>query len=405
MIYRAEPKTLMIFNAEKGITAAISGKELLSLKNYLIEGHKSEFISRLFDLNLLSESSEEDRKDILNKIDETDSTEYILRSFTAPESIHIDVTTDCPLNCAQCYKDLAENIEMSFEKFNKVIEQAKKMGVFQIAIGGGEPLLVNGLHSFVKCVRSNGMACTVTSSGYGLTLDKLQSLKQAGINHIQISLNGSREEIHSYSRDGFAEGMRALKMLSENNMIFGINWVARMDNVYDFKNMILIARKLGADNINVLRYKPSPSEDYNKVELISEAFDFLRDLVKDNQGIEIKVDSAFSNLLCHLHGDKISPLNSGCGAGRRFMIVDVYGRLKPCSHMRSVSEDEDILKYWKNSKELLILRQGEELIGGQCKSCVHINACRGCRAICEKIYKDINAGDENCRAYFKKELI
>lgn len=402
MIYRAEPQTLMIFNAEEGVTVALSGKELLSLRNYLKERHKTEFISRLYELGLLPEDIEAEGRYILNKIQETDDVTSLLRSFTAPESIHIDLTTVCPLKCPQCYKDASQINEMTYEAFTDIIEQARKMGVFQIAIGGGEPLMVKELYKYVELVRSAGMACTITTSGYGLTLDTVDKLEKAGINHIQVSLNGSTKEIHSCSRDGYEEGMKALKLLSGSSIDFGINWVARMDNIQDFNNIIALAWRLEVDNINILRYKPSPTEDYNKIALTKEAYELLKDTVKNTRDINIMMDSAFSKLICQLNDGKVSPSNCGCGAGRRFMIIDSFGRLKPCSHMSALSEEKDILNYWRNSKDLLILRQGEENIKGQCQNCRYISTCRGCRAICERLYKDINAGEQNCSVYCKR---
>ena len=406
MIYRAEPQTLMIFNAVKGITATISGNELHILKNYLENGHKNEFISRLSDLELLPTAISEDRRqNILKEIEKTESVTSPPCSFAVPESIHIDLTTTCPLACVQCYKNTSQDTEMSFEIFSKIIDQAKDMGVFQIAIGGGEPLAVKHLPIFIRKVTLYGMACTITTSGYGLTLELIEEMKASGVNHIQISLNGSTKAINSCSRDGFDKVVSALEMLSKNDVLFGINWVARMDNVNDFENMITLAKILKADNINILRYKPSDREDYGKISLTNDAFLFLVSKIRKVRGLKIKVDSAFSNLLCYIYGNQLNPMNCGCGAGRRFMMVDAHGRFKPCSHLSLVSEEQDLLRYWQNSPDLAKLRECEADIDGECKSCWYLNVCRGCRAICEKIHDNINAGEKNCPVYMEKELI
>lgn len=406
MIYRAEPRTLMVFNTYNGVTAAISGNELYSLKTYLKTRQKNEFISRLIDLELLPTIiSEYERQNLLKEIEKTENVNTPLRSFAVPESIHIDLTTVCPLKCPHCYKDTSQYTEMSFEGFSGIIDQAKALGVFQIALGGGEPLLMKNLPMFVKKVTSCGMACTITTSGYGLTLELLEELKESGINHIQVSLNGSTKEINSYSRDGFDEAISALDILAESDVLFGINWVARMDNVHDFENVVNHAKRLKVDNINILRYKPSVREDYEKNVLTNDAFYSLVTRIRKIRGLKIKIDSAFSNILCHIYGNEINPINCGCGAGRRFMMIDACGRFKPCSHMSLLSEGQDILEYWVNSPDLAKLRQGEEFIYGDCKSCNYLNVCRGCRAICERIHNDINAGENNCPVFIKKEMV
>ena len=405
MIYRGEPHTLMIFNRDNGITATLSDNELFILETYLKTGDKNEFIERLMELKLMpADLSEDEAEDILHEIEKSKTVAAPLRSFAVPEAIHIDLTTVCPLNCPYCYKDTLKNKEMSFETFSRIIYQAEKLKVFQIAIGGGEPLLVKNLPEYVKKVSSCKMACTITTSGYGLTEQLLKELKVSGVNHIQVSLNGSTREIHSCSRDGFDYAISALELLSKNNVLFGINWVARMDNVRDFENIVAYAKKLGADNINILRYKPAIREEYIKNALTHEAFYELIESIKKVRDINIKVDCAFSSILCCLHGNQINPINSGCGAGRRFMMIDPYGNFKPCSHMHLVSEEKDILQYWIASPDLEKLRQGEELIDGVCRSCHYLKVCRGCRGICEKIYMDINRGERNCPVHIESTI-
>lgn len=406
MIYRAEPNALMAFNADNGITAAISGNELCNLETYLETGIKNEFICRLIDLGLMPINIPEyEVQNMLRKIEKTKNVSAPLRSFAVPESIHIDLTTVCPLKCPHCYKDISQNTVMSFEYFSGIIEQAKAIGVFQVALGGGEPLIVKNLPEFAMKVSSYGMACTITTSGYGLTTELLKELKASDVKHIQVSLNGSTEEINSYSRDGFDYAVSALNILSESDAPFGVNWVARMDNVKDFENIVSYAKRLKADNINILRYKPAVRENYKKNALTNGEFYSLVEAIKKVSGIKIKIDSALSNILCYLYGNQINPINSGCGAGRRFMMIDSSGRFKPCSHMSLVSEERDILQYWINSPDLEKLRRGEECICGECKECSYLNVCRGCRAICERINNDINAGENSCPAFIKKEMI
>ena len=406
MIYRAEPGTLMMFNADNGITAVVSGNELYSLKKYLEAGVENEFIYRLIDLKLIPEEiSECERQEILKEIENTESISAPLRSFAVPESIHIDITTFCPLNCPQCYKDTSKNIEMPFGKFSDIIDRAKALKVFQIALGGGEPLTVGNLPAFVKKVVSCKMSCTITTSGCGLTEELLDELRESGINHIQVSLNGSTKEINSYSRDGFDEAVSSLNILSGSSVQFGINLVARRDNVKDFENIVNYAKELKADNINILRYKPSVREDYGKNLLTKEDFNLLVAAIRKVRGIKIKIDSAFSNILCHIYGNRINPINCGCGAGRRFMMIDPLGRFKPCSHMSLVSEEQDMLQYWLNSPDIAKLRQIEECIYGDCKHCSYLKVCRGCRAICERLQNDINAGEINCPVLNRKEMV
>lgn len=61
---------------------------------------------------------------------------------------------------------------------------------------------------------------------------------------ILISLNGSKKEIHELSRDNFELTYNAAQQLGIRDVKYGINWVARHDNVRDLENLIWIAKDL-----------------------------------------------------------------------------------------------------------------------------------------------------------------
>jgi pyrroloquinoline quinone biosynthesis protein E len=99
-------------------------------------------------------------------------------------------------------------------------------------------------------------------------------------------LNGSTKKIHSHSRDGFDEGIEALRLLQNSSFSYGINWVARMDNIDDFPKMAELANNYNVNNLNILRYKPSPTEDYNACALTSE--DLLENFIRKIKSVRIQ---------------------------------------------------------------------------------------------------------------------
>ena len=54
----------------------------------------------------------------------------------------IDPTTSCNLECVGCWaRDYEKNINLSYDKLDELITDAKKLGVLQIIFTGGEPLM------------------------------------------------------------------------------------------------------------------------------------------------------------------------------------------------------------------------------------------------------------------------
>lgn len=315
-------------------------------------------------------------------------------SFCSPESLHVELTARCLLNCPQCYKTHSD-AELSFEFLLDVIEQAEKMNVFQMALGGGEPLVYPHLLSVIYEINKRGMGCSITTSGFGLDRHLLEKLQKAGLDHIQISLNGSREEIHSRSRDGFEYAIKSLELLKNSAISFGLNWVARMDNIDDLPRIIETAKDSLAHNVNILRYKPSTKEKHAEADLNSEKQDLLEQTIKNAKGIKIKVDSAYSNLLCHLN--KKAAVFSGCGAGRRFLALDAEGYYRPCSHVEMKERWNSLADAWNRSPSLAMFRSIPQKISEPCNTCDYLHGCSGCRCIVLARGQDFFSGEQTCR--------
>jgi len=392
MIAKYHHQTLYTFEKRTGMTALFSGNELSLVREYAQNGKRTPFIDRLFDLGIFKGTIQPLLEDCLNN-KETDS----------PQSLHIDITTQCPLNCSACYKKPGEIVNMTYPQWQKLINEAEKLKVFQIAVGGGEPLTHPHIIQITKLVAQTEMALTITTSGFGLNDKRLHELIENGLNHLQISLNGSTETINKYSRDGYQYAIKALKQLSHTTLSYGINWVARKTNLSDFENIVQLAKHYKAENINILRYKPSPREDYTKESLDENEFLTLAEKIKQVRRIKVKTDSAYSNLLIHINNGKVSKNTCGCGAGKTFMAITPDGSFKPCSHLSLSDKRKTIANYWKNAPDIITLRKIKlKNDPDSCENCTFEELCGGCRAICERIYGDITKGEQNCPVYAER---
>ena len=398
-IIRPEENAILIWNLELARTAYVSGEELTSLDHWAT-GFDNPFSDRLEKLGVISKAN---KQAIADAIQASTQIKAPTNSFYAPESLHIELTEYCPLKCPMCYKTSTCS-ELPIDFLLDIIRQAAEMQVFQIALGGGEPLVYPELLTAIRKISYYKMASTITTSGVGLTYERIEELKHAGLNHIQISLNGSSEAIHSLSRDGFNDGLEALKTLQKAQISCGINWVARMDNIDDFPQMIKLAKTCNVDNINILRYKPSLGEDYNNIALSDEKILILEKYIRNAKGIRLKVDSAFSNLRCKLNGR--TSFMSGCGAGRRFLAVSACGSYMPCSHVnmkeRPLEHSNHLHHVWRNSKNLAMFRNLGHNISSPCSDCIYLHGCYGCRAIILSQSEDFNAGEMHCINKHKK---
>ncbi len=77
----------------------------------------------------------------------------IYKHLSAPETVHWAVTYKCGQSCPDCYvarhKRLFTN-ELDTQDALKLVDKIADSGVFQLAIGGGEPFLRNDLEDIVR---------------------------------------------------------------------------------------------------------------------------------------------------------------------------------------------------------------------------------------------------------------
>lgn len=391
MIVKNVGGTLYIFEKTTGMTGTFSGGERDSLLAYARTGTQDAFIDRLFDLGILVDDYG------LHRI-------RILEAGTAradlPESLHIELTDRCPLSCFQCYKGMRKSgSDMSFQYLRELVDEADRLGVFQLAFGGGEPLSYPRIVDAVALVGHTGMSATVTTSGAGLSAGLLRALRAAGLNHMQVSLNSLDAGVNARSRDGYDEAIAALDLLRQNALSFGINWTARRENIGAFAEIASYAADLGADNVNILRYKPSPGEDYDAaVPEDGELWRLACDIAACRLPVKIKVDSAFSQLLCYLHGERAHSIRCGCAAGTLFVAVTPFGRFKPCSHVEHVTTAGSIEAYLDSAERAAFLEIRNDPLD-LCAACLHKPHCGGCAAICQKRYGAAYAREKSCIAF------
>ena len=399
-MFCAEPGYILYLYPSQENMGVITGDRLPSLQEWVTGGQRTPEILELQSAGVLSKVPEIEaaqRARLGELIKETQTCYAPSRSFRGPKLLHLELTSRCPLRCPQCYNYLSPKQDLPLETILAHLEEAVQLGVFHIALSGGEPLLYPHLLEVVRRIAQLGMKSTIATSGLGLTERRLTELANAGLGWVWISLNGSTDAVHSLSRDGFREAIHAFQLLQQTSMLYGINWVARRDNAHDFPALVELARQYGVKTINILRLKPDAGDHENNYLTGSEFMD-LGNYLKAyrDQRPSIGVESCFSALRTFVYGDQLTGISAGCAAGRSVMAVDVEGKLRPCRHLKYGESYSSLKEYWFGSKVLERFRLTEENVQDPCRRCSHHEHCRSCRVSCEQLYGSFYAGEEWC---------
>lgn len=117
---------------------------------------------------------------------------------TAPYRMDLALTYRCNNNCAHCYNARARNYpELTTQEWFRVLDKLWELGIPHIVFTGGEPTLRDDLPELIRHAEQNGQITGLNTNGRKLKDPAyLQTLIDAGLDHIQITLESHQPEIH-----------------------------------------------------------------------------------------------------------------------------------------------------------------------------------------------------------------
>lgn len=141
--------------------------------------------------------------------------------------VRISLTDKCNLKCIYCKPQCIPNVNevnatMSIKEIGCFIDAYSQLGGNKVRFTGGEPLIVNDIDKYVyEAVRREGIRDVAISTNGILLYDKLDDLKKAGLNRVNISLDtlkADRYERITGNKD-FHKIMKAIDKCFEINLL------------------------------------------------------------------------------------------------------------------------------------------------------------------------------------------
>lgn len=217
--------------------------------NTLIEVFEGK--ARLTDPDLL--------KKYLNRIKQLKSLKAIPDTLRGPTFVAFDFTYRCNICCKYCYISSPHNVdELETEEWKEVIDDLAKMGTFTICLTGGEPTIREDYLEIVEYASKKGLAVNTASNGLLIDEHFAREMKKSGICTVQISLDGSKADIHDKLRGKgtFEKAIMAIKNLVRENIPTAISFASTKFNIRDFPNVVSLAEKLGVNRVRTMYFLP-----------------------------------------------------------------------------------------------------------------------------------------------------
>ncbi len=415
-IIRPEPNGALLFQRETAETALLDMEGLDALYFLLSQrggNYPVSFAAYLHQKGFIVSGPTDGALATVEAVrDAAPTTTAPPHSLSAPETIHFSVTACCDQACVGCFYSARPGSGVAaehapFTLFEHVVRQAGQERVFQIALGGGEPLLHPQLLDMVRLARAHKLVPNLTTNGNRLSREMAVALREAGLGQAQISLNGADELTNAHTRPNFAAALRALETCRDVGLRFGLNFLITRSSLPHLASVIELGQSLGAESVNLLRPKPPVPQGHALTGddwLARESLDGpeYRALQKTLRGktssVRVTLDASLSFLLSDISPERLYRAGVwGCCAARKFVTILQDGRVLPCSHVRqSDVGDGDFVRAWRQSPLFGRFRSMEETMRGPCRACAHLSVCRGCPAVVMALGGEMGDSDPHC---------
>jgi SynChlorMet cassette radical SAM/SPASM protein ScmE len=180
-----------------------------------------------------------------------DSADSPAQRLSLPTSVDIALTGRCNLHCEYCFyaDEMVALRDLATDQWLAFFEELGRLAVRRVTLTGGEAFTRRDFFELVDGVVANRMRYTILTNGT-LIDEKVLGQFEIGkrrlrLDSIQVSIDGSRAEIHNLSRpNSFDRALRGLRLLKEAGFPVTVRTTINRHNLHDLDN---IARLLLED--------------------------------------------------------------------------------------------------------------------------------------------------------------
>lgn len=296
-----------------------------------------------------------------------------------PLALIAEITHRCPLHCVYCSNPLemaAVSSELSTAQWIDVLQQAGKLGMLHAHFTGGEPLARLDLTELIAGARAAGLYTNLITSGMGLAEMRLQAMVDAGLDHIQLSFQDSREDSANWIAGAKAHThkIELSRLVHRHKIAFTVNLVIHRQNIDHLDEMIGFIEQLAPERMEIAHTQYYGWALQNRAAL-------LPTRVQLDKAVEA-VAAAEKRLAGRIRVDFVVPdyyarFPKACmgGWGRRLMLINPAGKVLPCHAAEVIPglefenvREQSLENIWRHSSSFQRFR-GEEWMPEPCRSC------------------------------------
>ncbi len=331
-----------------------------------------------------------------------------LQRAPRPLGLLAELTHRCPLGCPYCSNPLAlepRADELDTASWARVFKEAAALGVLQVHLSGGEPAARRDLVELTTAAHDAGLYTNLITSAVGITRETFGKLSDAGLDHVQISIQdnepGTADHIAGY-KGAYARKQALAAEVTRLGIPLTVNAVMHRANIDHVEEMVTLALKFGAKRVEIAHVQYYGWALKNRAQLmptrdqVDRAVAAVETLRKQHHG-RIVIDAVVPDYYARF------PKACVGGWGRRSLNVTPSGKVLPCHAAESIPgltfwnvRAHSLADIWDNSPAFMAFR-GTDWMQEPCRSCPKREEdFGGCRCQAFALTGDARAADPVC---------
>ncbi|MEI7988680.1 MAG: radical SAM protein [Chloroflexota bacterium] len=310
----------------------------------------------------------------------------------APYRMDLALTYRCNNDCGHCYnirggedQSVGTNAELSTAEWQRVIDRLWDQGIPHILFTGGEPTLRDDLPELIEYAERKGQITGLNTNGRRLSDPAyLQSLIDAGLDHVQITLESDDPLIHDQMvcrKGAWQQTVAAIRNALASRLYVMTNTTMLRDNVATLGQTLDFLAELGVPTVglNALIYAGRGAQVGSGL-AESELYPLLNLARQRTSHHNQRLIWYTPTQYCHFDPVQMELGVKGCTAALYNMCIEPDGGVIPCqSAYRQVGNmlKDDWKTIWEH--ELCVRLRERRYAPEECKACALLAECgAGC---------------------------
>jgi pyrroloquinoline quinone biosynthesis protein E len=326
----------------------------------------------------------------------------------APIGLLAELTHRCPLRCPYCSNPLEldrRSAELDTQTWLRVLSEAAALGVLHVHLSGGEPTARSDLEEIVAHCAALGLYSNLITSGVGQALLKLDALYNAGLDHVQLSVQAAEAaggDLIGGLKGGHAQKLAFAEHVTALGLPLTLNAVIHRGNIAQVEDLIALAVALKAKRLEVAHTQYYGWAFVNRAALMPTRADVDRSIAVVEEARKRLAGTLLIDLVVPDYYAKYPKACAG-GWGRRLMNVTPSGKVLPCHAAETIPgltfwsvKDHSLAEVWNRSPAFEAFR-GTDWMPEPCRTCDRRERdWGGCRCQAFALTGDPRATDPAC---------